>query len=224
MTEGLQIGCWQYCRSVLLACLTLAAGLGAGAAQAVNVGLAGILGSKAILVIDGGAPRTLAVGQEYAGVRLLAVQGDSVQVDIDGKRRSLRVGQNAVGEAASGNAPVVLTADGQGHFQTTGFINGVPIRFLVDTGATSISLGASDARRLGLDLSKAERGISQTANGQAVVQRIKLHTVKVGDIVVHNVDGVVHSQDMPFALLGMSFLNRTDMQREGDTLTLKKRF
>lgn len=214
----------RYCRGGLLACLMVAACLGAGTAQAVNVGLAGILGSKAILVIDGSSPRTLSVGQEYAGVRLVAVQGDSVQVDIDGKRRSLRVGQNAVGEASSGNAPVVLTSDGQGHFQTTGFINGVAIRFLVDTGATSISLGASDARRLGLDLSKAERGVSQTANGQTVVQRVKLNTVKVGDIVIHNVDGVVHSQDMPFALLGMSFLNRTDMQREGDTLTLRKRF
>ena len=188
------------------------------------MGLAGILGSKAILVIDGGSPRTLSVGQEYGGIRLLAVQGESVQVDIDGKRRSLRVGQNAVGEASSGNAPVVITSDSQGHFETTGSINGVSIRFLVDTGATAISLGASDAKRLGLDMSKAKRGISQTANGQTVVHHVKLTTVKLGEIVVHNVDGVVHSQDMPFALLGMSFLNRTDMQREGDKLTLKKRF
>lgn len=214
----------RYFRGCLRACLiTALVGWGA-AAQAVNVGLAGVLGSKAILVIDGASPRTLAVGQEYAGIRVLAVQGDSVQVEIEGKRRSLRVGQNAIGEASSGNAPVVLTSDGQGHFQTTGAINGVSIRFLVDTGATSISLGASDARRLGLDLSKAEKGVSQTANGKTVVHRIKLNSVKVGDIVIHNVDGVVHSQDMPFALLGMSFLNRTDMRREGDTLTLKKRF
>lgn len=199
-------------------------GLWSGLAGAANVGLAGVLGSKAILVIDGSSPRTLAVGQEYGGVKLLAVQGDSVQVEIEGKRRSLRVGQNAVGEASSGNSSLVLTSDSQGHFQTTGSINGFTIRFLVDTGATSISLGAGDARRMGLDLSKAERGVSQTANGQTVVHRVKLATVKVGDIVMHNVDGVVHSQEMPFALLGMSFLNRTDMQREGDTLTLKKRF
>ncbi len=199
-------------------------GLWSGLAGAANVGLAGVLGSKAILVIDGSSPRTLAVGQEYGGVKLLAVQGDSVQVEIEGKRRSLRVGQNAVGEASSGNSSLVLTSDSQGHFQTTGSINGFTIRFLVDTGATSISLGAGDAKRMGLDLSKAERGVSQTANGRTVVHRVKLATVKVGDIVMHNVDGVVHSQEMPFALLGMSFLNRTDMQREGDTLTLKKRF
>lgn len=214
----------QYFRGCLRACL-IATLVGWGAAaQAVNVGLAGVLGSKAILVIDGGSPRTLAVGQEYNGVRLVAVRGDSVQVELGGKQRTLRIGQNAVAEVSSGDAPVVLIADGQGHFQTTGSINGVSIRFLVDTGATSISLGASDARRLGLDLSQARKGISQTANGQVVVYKVKLDRVKVGEITLYNLDGVVHSQDMPFALLGMSFLNRTDMQREGDTLTLKKRF
>jgi aspartyl protease family protein len=192
--------------------------------SATEVGLAGVLGSKALLVIDGGPPRTLAVGQEYNGVKLLAVNGDSVQVEMGGKRRSLRLGQNAIAEAGSGDVPVVLSADPQGHFQTEGAINGVAIRFLVDTGATAVSIGASDARRLGLDLGKAERGYSQTANGRTEVRRVKFDTVKVGNIVLHNVDGIVHAQDMPFALLGMSFLNRTDMQRAGDTLTLKRRF
>lgn len=211
----------RYSRGCLLACLL---GFGIGMAQATNVGLAGVLGSKAMLVVDGASPRTLSVGQEYNGVRLVAVQGDSVQIEIDGKRRSLRIGQNAVAEVATGDSPVRLTADSQGHFQTTGTVNGVSQRFLVDTGATAISIGAGDARRLGLDLSKAEKGISQTANGQTVVYRVKLDKVKVGEITLYNVDGVVHSQDLPFALLGMSFLNRTDMQREGDTLTLRKRF
>jgi aspartyl protease family protein len=193
-------------------------------AVATEVGLAGVLGSKALLVIDGGQPRTLAVGQAYNGVKLLAVNGDSVQVEMGGKRRSLRLGQNAVSDAGGGSEPVILRADPQGHFQTEGAINGVSIRFLVDTGATAVSIGAADARRLGLDLDKAERGYSETANGRTEVRRVKFDTVKVGNIVLHNVEGIVHAQDMPFALLGMSFLNRTDMQRSGDTLTLKRRF
>lgn len=197
-----------------------------GMALATNVGLAGVIGSRAILVIDGGSPRTLSVGQEYQGVKLLSVQGDSVKVDIGGKPRTLKVGQNAVAEAPSGGgAAVVLTADGQGHFQTSGSVNGVSMRFLLDTGATAVSLGAGDAKRLGLDLSKAERGVSQTANGQTVVYRVKLDKVQVGDITLYGVEGSVNaSHDMPFALLGMSFLNRTDMQREGDKMTLRKRF
>ncbi len=87
-----------------------------------------------------------------------------------------------------------------------------------------ISLGASDARRIGIDASKGQQGMANTANGQTVVTRVKLDTVRVGEIVMNNVDALVHQQDMPFALLGMSFLNRMEMQRNGDTMTLKKRY
>jgi aspartyl protease family protein len=48
--------------------------------------------------------------------------------------------------------------------------------------------------------------------------------VRVGDIVLNNVDAAVHSQDMPLALLGMSFLKRMEMQRSGDTMTLIRRY
>ena len=54
--------------------------------------------------------------------------------------------------------------------------------------------------------------------------RVKLNTVKVGDIVLNNVDATIHQQDMPVVLLGMSFLNRMEMQRNGDTMTLKKNY
>lgn len=199
--------------------------LSAGWANATEVGLAGLTASKAMLIIDGGDPRTLAVGQSVEGVRLLAIQGEQAVVEVEGRKRSLRVGQHAVGitsEERSGKA--VLTADGQGHYLTSGTVNGVMVRFLVDTGATMISLGASDARRLGLDLSSGQRGMAMTANGQAPVTKIKLDTVRIGDITAHNVDALVHQTDLPIALLGMSFLNRMEMQRNGETMTLKKRF
>lgn len=184
------------------------------------------MGSKALLTIDGSAPRTLGVGQSYNGVKLLSVQGDSVQVEIDGARRSLRIGQNAVGAAssASENARATLTADVQGHFQTTGSINGQPVRFLVDTGASLVAMGASEAKRLGLDLSRAETGMSSTANGVVKVYKVTLNTVKVGSITLHNVAANVLPQDMPYALLGMSFLNRTKMERTGDTMTLTQQY
>ncbi|MDR1888318.1 MAG: TIGR02281 family clan AA aspartic protease [Zoogloeaceae bacterium] len=194
-------------------------------AFAVEVGLAGILGSKAMLTIDGAAPRTLAVGQSYNGVKLLAVQSDSVQVEIDGKRRSLKIGQNAVGAESSGeNARATLMADKLGHFRTTGSINGRPVRFIVDTGASVIGISASEAKRLGLDLSRAETGVSATANGLVEFHAVTLNTVKVGDITLHNVAAGVLPQDMPYALLGMSFLNRTTMERNGDTMILIQRY
>jgi aspartyl protease family protein len=195
------------------------------ALYAQEVGLAGLLGSKAMLVVNGGQPRTVAVGQTVDGVKLVSIQGDQAIIEINGKKRPLRVGQHAVGSSAADAAgQVTLAADGQGHFFTNGTVNGVSVRFLVDTGATMISLGKSDAQRIGLDASQGQRGISHTANGQISVTRVRLDSVRVGDVTLHNVDALVQQNDMPIALLGMSFLNRMEMQRDGNTMTLKKRY
>ena len=201
-------------------------GLFAGFVQAADVGLASLFPGKVLLTINGGTPRIVAVGARTdEGVRVLSVEGDTATLEIDGKKRTLRVGQNVASQASTGGPQsAVLTADGRGHFLTTGVVNGTSIRFLVDTGASMISLGAGDARRIGIDPGKGEPGIVNTANGQARVSRVKLDSVRVGDIVLNNVDATVHQHDLPFALLGMSFLNRMEMQRDGDTMTLKKRY
>ena len=205
--------------------LALMLGLIAGGAAAQDVGLAGIMGSKAMLMINGSEPQSVAVGQSLDGVKVLSVQGDQVVVEIGGKKRPLRVGQHAIGAApADGSGKVIMTADNQGHFYTTGTVNGVSVRFLVDTGATMISLGANDARRIGLDFNRGQKGMTQTANGQSVVSKIQLDSVRIGDVTLHNVDALIHQTEMPMALLGMSFLNRMEMQRDGSTMTLKKRF
>lgn len=195
-------------------------------AYAVDVGLAGVFPGKALLTIDGGAPRTVAVGVRTGeGVRVLAVDSDTATIEADGKKRVLRVGQNvAAQETGSAAAKATLTADGSGHFVTTGSINGTSVRFLVDTGATMVSLGAGEAQRIGLDASKGQPAVVNTANGQASAIRVKLDTVRVGEIVLNNVDALVHQQDMPLTLLGMSFLNRMEMQRDGQTMTLRKRY
>ena len=156
---------------------------------------------------------------------MVSVERETATVEVDGKRRVLRIGQYISSQTStSGPQTAVLTADGRGHFVTTGQVNGASMRFLVDTGASSVALGASDARRLGIDLTRAEQVVVNTANGQTVASRVKLDSVRVGEIVVMNVDAMVHSTEMPFALLGMSFLNRMEMQRDGDTMTLKKRY
>jgi aspartyl protease family protein len=94
----------------------------------------------------------------------------------------------------------------------------------VDTGASLISMGVSDARRIGLNYLQGQPGLSNTANGVVQVYRVKLDTVRLGDITLNNVDAVVHGSDMPWVLLGMSFLNRVQMSRAGDELKLVKRF
>ncbi|EXI86409.1 MAG: clan AA aspartic protease [Candidatus Accumulibacter regalis] len=213
---------WRRGGPVFACCLAV----GWSAVEAVDVGLAGVFPGKALLTIDGGAPRTVAVGAETSeGVRVVAVDRESATIESDGKKRTLRVGQNVVSSSSQqGGGRVVLTADGNGHFLTTGNINGSTVRFLVDTGATMISLGASDARRIGIDPSKGQPAVVNTANGQARVSRVQLDSVRVGEIVLHGIDALVHQQDMPVVLLGMTFLNRMEMQRDGQTMTLRKRY
>jgi len=194
--------------------------------QGADVGLAGLFPGKALLTINGGAPRIVAIGvATEEGVKVLSVQGETATIEVDGKKRVLRVGQNVASQSSgSGPASATLTADAAGHFLTIGNVNGTTIRFIVDTGASTISIGASDARRIGIDPSKGQMGYSQTANGVTQVSLVKLNSVRVGDIVLNNVDATVHQQDLPFALLGMSFLNRMEMQRNGETMTLKQRY
>jgi aspartyl protease family protein len=192
---------------------------------AAEVGVAGVFPGKALLMI-GGAPRTVALGQTTEeGVKVVAIQDDRVTVEVGGRTRVLRVGQYvAAAPAGDDRASVSLPADSRGHYYVQGAINGGGIRFLVDTGATLVSIGAGDARRLGIDTSRAPRALTQTANGTAVVWKVKFDSVRIGSIVLNNVDGLVHPHDMPIALLGMSVLNRMEMQREGSVLTLKKRY
>lgn len=105
-----------------------------------------------------------------------------------------------------------------------GQINGGMIRMLLDTGATMIALSAADAVRLGIDYKKGQPGMVNTANGPAPVYKVTLNTVKVGDIELNQVEALVQEAGLPFALLGMSFLNRTEMRREGEHMTLTKRY
>jgi len=126
--------------------------------------------------------------------------------------------------AASDRQSVTLAADPRGHFFMDGAVNGNPMRFLVDTGATVVALPAADARRLGLDYRKGQPGFTNTAGGVVQAYRIKLDRVRLGDIELNAVDAVVIERGLDIALLGMSFLNRVEMKREGQTMTLIRRF
>lgn len=199
------------------------------AAPAAEVNLIGLFSGKAVLVIDGGKPRTLAAGETSPeGVRLISANSESAVVEINGRRQTLAPGQQGYAAAArpdSGAASVILTADARGHFITTGTINGITIQFLVDTGASAITFSSSDARRMGINYLAGARAQTQTANGIVPVYKVKLDAVRVGNVTANNVDAVIiEGNGLPIALLGMSFLNRMEMKRDGLTMTLTKRY
>lgn len=198
-------------------------------ASAQSVALSGVSGSKALLVIDGAPPRFVSAGQTVQGVKLLSLQGESATVEVTGKRQTLQVGDAPVSIGRSGPAEgvgqrIVLTADGRGHFLPAGQINGRAVQFMVDTGATSVALGMTDAKRINLAYESGERVMVNTANGTAVAYRVRLDSVRIGDVTAYGVEAVVTPQSMPYVLLGNSFLSRFQMQRQNDQLTLEKRF
>ncbi|HMN93526.1 MAG TPA: retropepsin-like aspartic protease [Hydrogenophaga sp.] len=200
-----------------------------GAAIAQSVLLSGIAGGKALVVIDGAAPRFLAPGQVHQGVKLIAVQGQTATVEVDGRRQDLHVGQAPVSvgarpDPASGSQRIVMTADGQGHFTPQGQINGRAVQFMVDTGATLVILSETEARRINLRFEEGQRVPVATANGQVMGHQVRLGTVRIGNVQVFDVPGIVLPQAMPYVLLGNSFLTRFQMQRAADQMTLERRF
>ena len=198
----------------------------AGSAMAVTVNVIGLFTNKAVVQIDGGRPRTLSIGQKTAeGVTLITVGRDGATFNIQGKQTTLKMGQQHATSVGPSGTSVVLTADTRGHFTPECQCNGLPIRFIVDTGATVVAIPAGEARRLALDYLKGQAVTMNTANGRARAYRIRLDTVRIGDIMVNGVDAVVlESSAMPAALLGMSFLNRMQMRRDGQTMVLMKRY
>jgi aspartyl protease family protein len=196
------------------------------AAAAQTVSLGGLMGQKALLVIDG-QTQVLAVGESARGVRLLKLQDGEALVESGGTQRSLRVGgapaRLAGGGVAGGGREIVIPASSGGHFVTTGSINGRSVQFMVDTGATLVALSQIDAERLGVDYRSGPRILMQTANGSVQAHQVTLTSLRVGDVEVANVNAIVIPAAMPMVLLGNSFLGRFQMRRENDVMRLEMR-
>ncbi len=184
-------------------------------------------GKGAVFVVDDGAPQTVRIGRTVAGATLVSVDKTGAVIEESGRRRTVPLGQHRPGPEAGNShaAQAILTADGRGHFVADSTVNGAGMRFLVDTGATMISIPGKDARRIGLKFADGTRAIAQTANGPAPIYQVKLDSVRIGEIELLNVDAIVlDGGGLTQPLLGMSFLNRVEMRNEGGSMTLKRRY
>lgn len=208
--------------------LRLAAALlavtGLPTAYAQSVALAGILGGKALLVVDGSAPRSVAPGGSHMGVRVVSVGRDGVVLEVAGAQRAIQLGESpvSIGGSAAGQR-IVLKADARGHFINSGFINGRVMQYMVDTGATTVAIGRPDAQRMGLKFEQGQPVMMNTANGTAQGWRMRLESVRVGDVELRSVDAIVTAEAMPYVLLGNSFLREFHMNRSGDEMVLQRR-
>ena len=214
----------------IVAALCLAGGFArlanADDAASTSVTLIGVADATAILVIDGGKPRMLRVGESKSGVQLISVRDDVAIVEVDGERRELALGGQLYNAPKSGAGSIItLAPNSNGHYITLGSINGSSVRFLVDTGASMVTMDAAHARSAGINYLEGRKGLASTANGTAEVYLVRIKSVQVGDILMTDIEGIVHANtELPVVLLGMSFLNRLDMRRENNILTLQQRY
>lgn len=104
-----------------------------------------------------------------------------------------------------------LRKEGDGHYWATARVNGVTVKFLVDTGASLVSLNQRDARRIGLDLDNLQRNVNvSTASGRTKGSGAIIDEISIDGVELEDVTAVVIDDGLEYSLLGMSFLNRLD--------------
>lgn len=219
----------RYFAAFALLCSMMGAGSAAGVEK---LTLLALFKDKVLLHVDG-ERRLIAKGETSPeGIQLVSADSDHAVVIVDGRREVLELGMvstfpgasDDVSPAWDGPERLTLWAEDDGFFYASGRINDTPVRFLVDTGANTIALNQSAAERIGIDYRNGRRGVATTASGVAPMYLVKLDRVSIGEITLHDVDaGVLLSEHPAVPLLGMSFLGKLDMEREGKRLELKRR-
>ncbi|MDH5423914.1 MAG: TIGR02281 family clan AA aspartic protease [Gammaproteobacteria bacterium] len=195
-------------------------------AQAIeSLHVVGLFPGKVVVTIDN-QHYVIRQGDEKEGVRYIQPQGDDVVLEVGGVRAVYKMGASV---SLTFQVPVVkrkvIYADNRGMFHTIGSINSQTIRFLVDTGATTIAMSADQARKLNIQYRlDGKETTARTASGVAKAYLVKLKTVQLGEITQSNVDGLVIVGSYPKqVLLGMSFLNQLKVEKTGDSMVLESR-
>ena len=198
-----------------------------GAAAAAKITVVGLFKDTAIVIIDGKRRLLRSGDTSPEGVTLVSATSTEAVLEIDGERERYGLGGQIGGSYARAEQPTVrIWPTPNRMYLVVGSINGYPVDFVVDTGATLVSLSGREARRLGIDYRVVGTpGRSSTASGVDAIYLVNLDRVKVGDIELRNVQGAVHDGDFPPAtLLGMSFLRRLNMRQDGEVLELTKKY
>ena len=202
--------------------------LAAPVLAATQLNVVGLFSGKAVVAINGSAPQTIAAGQTKNGVKLLSASSESATFLVEGKQQTLKMGQAASiagANAPTNNSPISLYADQAGHYFGNLSINGASLKYVVDTGATTVALNSGDAKFAKIDYEKGEKVTMSTANGNVSAYLVHINTLKIGTIVLNDVAATVSEGDSPpFVLLGMTALNRMSMKNENSILTLSKKY
>ncbi len=194
--------------------------------HAANILVLGLFKDMAIIKVDD-MQHKLRVGEiSPEGVKLISSNSDEAILEVNGVRQAYSLGEQQSTQSFAQNKTISEARiwSNRGMYQTPGSINGMPVNFLVDTGASSVAMNTEHARRLGINYRyTGQQGAARTASGIVSTYVIRLKSVKVGNIELHDVEGaVIEGQGPTNILLGMSFLKQVRMQRDGELLQLQK--
>jgi len=215
----------------IFTCLFIILMMSPGPVFSLSVNAIALFKDRAMLSINGGKPKIIRAGKTYAGVKLISSNTSEAVIEIDGKREKITLNSSLVlneqlgAKASSSYAQSIeLFVNERGFFQSQGEINGKEIVFLVDTGANLVVLNSIAANRIGLSYKDGEKTQAATASGVAPMFLVNVETMSIGGIVLNNIQtGVIEGSFPESPLLGMSFLSRLNMERNGDVMTLKRR-
>ena len=201
-------------------------------AGATEINLVAIMGNRVMVEIDGSKPKLMVPNESRNEVTLLSISNGEAVFDVAGKKQTLSMNNRSYKALAStqdasgvaGKTIALSVADG-GHFFAPLTLNGVPVRGMIDTGATTLAISSSLAKTANVSFAGAATGYAQTAQGIVAARRVKINTLRFGDLLLYNVDATVIEGDFPSApLIGMNILQRFTMQREADQLLLTQRY
>lgn len=197
----------------------------ATSAAATEIEVKMLASGSALLEIDG-KQRFLRNGaRSPEGVLLISADQQGALIEWDGKRRLLQLNKRISAQFNAAQKAEVRIASGRGgHYVTPGRINGLPVVFMVDTGATTVAMNYLEAERLGIDYRAGTPITVSTANGLAKAFRVTLNRVAIGDIELHQVNAAVSTTTSPeVILLGNSYLSKVDVRIDDGVLLLQAR-
>ena len=201
--------------------------LASAAVMAFDVRVVGLFQDRAVMTIDG-RQRILRVGQTSPeGIRLVSADSESALLEVEGQKiRATLDSRVSASKKAPRVSEVRIQRDRSGMYFTIGSINGLPVNFLVDTGATQIAMNGTHARRLGIDYRVVgEPAVVTTASGVERAWAVRLDAVRVGEIELRNISAMVLEGVQPETiLLGMSFLGKLQISNEGQLMTLRQKY
>lgn len=168
-------------------------------------------------------PHALKSAAAWVGIFVILFVGYSYHEDLGGVWERLKSNLLPFAGTHHSDGSITFTRAEGGHFYVEALVNGTPIHFMVDTGATRIALTLQDAKRAGIDLDNLSyTEIIHTANGDTMAAPVYLNQFKIGPIVIKDLSASVNKNLSTRSLLGMNFLKKLKgFKIEGNRLTFE---